>query len=79
MANSRRSDRRMMPTPRSLVTLQHTVDQIPQRAPEVLATGKTMLINEEHIVLEAGVQMRLETQLDDDWVVVAVDVGVDAV
>lgn len=38
-----------------------------------------MLINEQHIVLEARVEVRLETQLDDDRVVVAVDVCVDAV
>jgi hypothetical protein len=38
-----------------------------------------MLINEEDIVLEARIQVRLEAQLDDDGVVVAVDVCVDAV
>lgn len=38
-----------------------------------------MLIHEEDIVLEAGVEVRLEAELDDDWIVVAVDVGVDAV
>lgn len=38
-----------------------------------------MLINEQDIVLETGIEMRLETQLDDDVVVVAVDVRVHAV
>lgn len=38
-----------------------------------------MLINEEHIVLEARIEVRLQTQLDNDGVVVAVDVRVDAV
>jgi hypothetical protein len=38
-----------------------------------------MLINEEDIVLEAGVEMWFEAQMDDDGVVVAVDVGVNAV
>jgi len=38
-----------------------------------------MLINKQHIVLEASVQMRFQAQRDDDRVVVAVDVGVDAV
>jgi hypothetical protein len=38
-----------------------------------------MLIDEENIVLEAGIEMRFKPQLDDDGVVVAVDVGVDAV
>lgn len=38
-----------------------------------------MLVNEENIVLEAGVKMRLKTQLTDDRVVVAVDVCVNTV
>ena len=38
-----------------------------------------MLVNEENVVLEAGVEMRLKTQLADDWVVVAVDVCVNTV
>jgi len=38
-----------------------------------------MLINEQNIVLEASIQMRFEAQLNNDRIVVAVDVGVDAV
>ncbi len=38
-----------------------------------------MLIDEENILLEASVEMRLQTQLSDHGVVVAVDVGVDTV
>lgn len=38
-----------------------------------------MLINEEYILLEAGVQVRLQAKLTDDRVVVAVDMGVDTV
>lgn len=38
-----------------------------------------MLIDKQHVVLEAGIEMRLETQRDDDRVVVAVDVGINAV
>lgn len=38
-----------------------------------------MLVDEQDVVLEAGVEMRLETESDDDRVVVAVDVRVDAV
>ena len=38
-----------------------------------------MLVDEQHVVLEARVQMRLQPQLHDDRVVVAVDVRVDAV
>jgi hypothetical protein len=38
-----------------------------------------VFIDEEHVVLEAGVQVRFESQMDDDRVVMAVDVGVDTV
>ena len=38
-----------------------------------------MLIDEEHVLLEAGVQMRLQAKLPDDRVVVAVYMGVDSV
>jgi hypothetical protein len=38
-----------------------------------------MLINEQNIVLEAGIEMRFEAQLNNNRVVVAVDVCVDAV
>jgi hypothetical protein len=38
-----------------------------------------MLVDKQYIVLEARVQVRLETQLDYDRVVMAVNVGVDAV
>ena len=38
-----------------------------------------MLIDEEHIMLEAGVEMRFQAQLDNDGVVVTVDVGIDTV
>lgn len=38
-----------------------------------------MLIDKQHIVLEACVQMGFQTQLNDDRVVVTVDVGVDTV
>lgn len=38
-----------------------------------------MLIDEQHVMLEACVQMGFKTQLDDDRVVVTVDVGVNTV
>jgi len=62
-----------------LVALEHTVDKISQRSPEILATGEVMLVNEKNVVLETSVEMSLETELTDDWVVVAIDVGVDTV
>jgi hypothetical protein len=61
------------------ITPQHTLNQIAQGAPEVLPAGEVVLVDEEHVLLEAGVEMGLEAQLADDGVVVAVDVGVDAV
>jgi hypothetical protein len=63
-----------------LIVLQHALHEIAQRSPEVFApVCKTMLVNEQNVVLEACVQMWLEPQLNDDRVVVAVDVGVDTV
>lgn len=38
-----------------------------------------MLIDEQNIMLEAGVQMRFETEVHHDGVVVAVNMGVDTV
>jgi hypothetical protein len=55
-----------------LITPQHTLHQIAQGTPEILAaTGQSMLINEQHVVFEASVEMRLETQLNYDRVVVS--------
>jgi hypothetical protein len=38
-----------------------------------------VLIDEEYVMLETGVQMRFKTKLPDDWVVMTVDVGVYAI
>ena len=38
-----------------------------------------MLINKENVMLEAGVEMSLKTEFTDDWVVVAIDVGVNTI
>lgn len=38
-----------------------------------------MLINEEYVMLEARVEVRLKTQLNDDRIVVAVYVRIDTV
>ena len=61
------------------IALQHTIHQIPQRPPEIFPARQAMLVDEENVMLEARVQMRLQAQLHDDGVVVAVDVRVDAV
>lgn len=62
-----------------LVALQHAVHEISQRTPKVLSACQAVLVNEEHIVLEAGIQMRFQAQLNDDRVMVAVDVRVDTI
>lgn len=62
-----------------LVALEHAVHKITQRAPVVSAACQAVLINEEHILLEASVQVRLQAQLPNYGVVVAVDVGVYSV
>lgn len=61
------------------VTPQHAIDQITERAPVIFPTGQLMFVNEQDVVLEAGVQMRLETEVHHDRVVVAVDMSVDTV
>ncbi len=38
-----------------------------------------MLVNEQDVVLEACVEMWLKSQVDDDRVMVAVDMGIDTV
>lgn len=38
-----------------------------------------MLVNEQDIVLEAGVEVGFKTKFTDDWVMVAVDMRIDTV
>lgn len=64
---------------KDLVALKHAVNQIAQRTPVVTTAGQAVLIDEQDVLLEAGVEVRLKTQFTNDWVVVAVDVGVDSV
>ena len=40
---------------KSSVTPQHTINQISQWPPEIFATSKAMLVNEQHVMLEAGI------------------------
>lgn len=62
-----------------LITLEHAVNEVAQWTPEVLAAREVVLIDEQDVVLEAGVEMCLQAQLAHNWVVVAVDVCIDAV
>ena len=38
-----------------------------------------MFVDEKHVMLEASIEMRLQTKVDNDWVVVAVYMGVDTI
>jgi len=38
-----------------------------------------VLVDEEHVLLKAGIEVRLQTKFADHWVMVAVDVGIDAI
>lgn len=59
---------------------QHAFHQIAQRSPEVFATAsQTVLVDEQHVVLETRVEMRFEAELDDDGVVMAIYVRIHAV
>jgi len=58
---------------------KHVVDEISQRSPEILSTRKIMLVDEENVVLEAGIEMSLKAKFSDDGIVMAIYVGVDAV
>jgi hypothetical protein len=65
--------------PPDLVALQHAIDQIAEGTPVVPTTGQVVLVDEENVLLEARVEVRLETELADYGVMVAVNVGIDAV
>lgn len=62
-----------------LVALQHAINKVAKGTPVVAAAGETVLVNEEHVLLEACVEVRLKTELTDHGVVVAVNVGVNSV
>jgi len=44
---------------RCLVAAQHAVDQIPERSPKILPTSKVVFVNEQHVLFEARVKVRL--------------------
>lgn len=61
------------------VTPQHAFDQISQGTPEILATVKIVFVNKEHVMLEAGIEMRFEAKVEHDVIVVTVNVRVHAI
>ena len=64
-----------------LVATQHTIDQVTQGTPEVFPCPffQAVLIDEQDVVFEAGVEMRFQTQMHNDGVVMAVNVCVHPV
>lgn len=73
-----------MPQPRlPSITPQHTLNQLPQGPkplrPPLPLIREPKLLNKKHVMLKARIQVRLEAQLPDDAVMVAVDVRVDAI
>lgn len=65
--------------PYPLIAAQHALNEVAEGTPEVLAGSEVVLVDEEDVLLEGSVEVGLEAELADDGVVVAVDVGVDAV
>ena len=58
------------------VAPEHAVDKVSQWSPEIFPTRKVVLIDEQDVVLETCIQVSLQAQFADDWVVVAVDMSV---
>lgn len=61
------------------VASQHVLYQVAKRAPEVLTTGQMMLVDEEDIMLETRVEMRLQAKMHNHRIMVTVYMGVDSV
>lgn len=60
------------------ITLQHTVNKITQRSPEIFPTSffQVELVHEQDVVLEACVQMWFKTKMYDNRIVMAIDMCV---
>ena len=63
----------------SLIASQHTVHQVTQGSPEILPTCQPVLVDEQDVVFEAGVQVRLESEVHHNRVVVTVDVRIHTI
>lgn len=61
------------------VALQHAVHEISERSPVVSSAGQAVFINEQHVLLEARVQMWLQAELADHRVMVAIYVRIDTI
>jgi hypothetical protein len=61
------------------IAAQHALHQISQRTPVILPAVKLVLVDKQDIMFEACVEMRLEAQMHDYRVVMAVNMGVYSV
>lgn len=61
------------------VALNHLLREIVQRTIKVLATSQFVLVDEQNVLLETRVEVGLQSKLSDNCVVVAVDVGINAI
>lgn len=63
------------------ITLQHAIYQIPERTPVVFPTTflQPKLIDEKHVMLETGVQMRFQSQVHDYRIMMAVDMCIHSI
>ena len=71
-------------TPACSITSQHALDKLSERPKPLgflapLLIRQIELLDEQHKVLEASVEMRLQSESTHNTVVMAVDVGVDTV
>ena len=58
---------------------QHTLNKLTQWSPIVFSLRQIVLVDKQDIVLETGIEMWLEAELHDHWIVMAVDVSVDTI
>lgn len=63
----------------TLIAAQHAINEIPERSPVIFSAGEVMLVYEQDVMLEARVEMRLESKMHNHGVVMAVDMGVYSV
>lgn len=71
--------RNLMNTKRPSIIPKHAINQVAERTPEVFTAGKAVLIDKEDVVLKARVEVGLKTELSNDRVMMAVDMGVNSV
>ena len=62
----------------SIIGTEYSVNHVRQRPVKVLSRLEVELLDKEDIVFERGVHVWIETESDNDRVVVAVDVRIDA-